>query len=157
MKSLLHMLVAAVITFTAFFAQAQQAPSYGADVLAEQAKKIGTAALAEARKNNWKMAVAVVDTHGSLIYFERMDDTQYASSKIAIEKARTSATFRRPTNALEDALNGGRPSVITLGAMAIDGGLPIVVNGKIIGAVGVSGAAASEDAQCARAGLEAIK
>jgi glc operon protein GlcG len=83
-------------------------PSYGPGISLEQAKKVATAAAAEADRNNWKVAIAVVDTHGFLKYYEMMDDTQTASATIAVEKARTAAMFRRPTKMLEDAIAGGR-------------------------------------------------
>lgn len=135
-----------------------QTPSYGTDVNLETAKKIGAAALAEARKNKWNVAVAIVDNHGALVYYERMDDTQTASPRIAVAKARTAAMFRRPTKALEDGVNGGRQSLLGLpGATPIDGGLPIVIGGKIAGGIGVSGVQSHEDAQIARAGLETVK
>jgi uncharacterized protein GlcG (DUF336 family) len=157
MKSLIQFIVATAVTVLSAGAMAQ-APSYGADINLETARKIGVAALAECRKNKWNVAVAVVDNHGALVYYERMDDTQTASPRIAIAKARTAAMFRRPSKALEDGIAGGRVALLGLpGATPIDGGLPIVVGGKITGGVGVSGVQSHEDAQCARAGLEAVK
>lgn len=158
MKTIMQMLGAALLATLVTGAMAQQRPSYGTDVNLEQARKIGAAALVEARKNNWNVAVAIVDNHCALVYYERMDDTQSASPRIAVAKARTAAMFRRPSKALEDAVNGGRQSVLGLpGATPIDGGLPIVVGGKIIGGIGVSGVQSHEDAQIARAGLDALK
>lgn len=142
---------------TAFAGEAPR-PSYGPAVNLETAKKIGAAALAECRKNNWNVAVAVVDNHGMLIYYERMDDTQTSSAVIAVEKARTAAIFRRPSKAFEDGIAGGRVAILGLpGATPIDGGLPIMVGGKVTGGVGVSGVQSHEDAQCARAGLDGLK
>ena len=104
------------------------------------------------------MAIAVVDTHGFLVYFERMENTQYASMDIAIGKARSAATYRRPTRAFADVINKGGPAPATLpGVFASPGGLPLTVDGKVTGAVGVSGAIGDQDEQCARAGLEAAK
>jgi glc operon protein GlcG len=98
-------------------------------------------------------AVAVVDPHGALVYFERMEDTQYASNDIAIGKARAAATYRRPTRAFMDVINKGGPATATLGGVyASPGGLPLMVDGKVAGAVGVSGVTGDQDEQCAKAG-----
>jgi glc operon protein GlcG len=162
-KALVRTLVAAAFASCAGHVAAQApapaaGPSYGAPVTIDQAKKAAAGAMAEARKNNWNMAVAVVDPHGALVYYERMEDTQTASYGVAIDKAKASAMYRRPTRAFEDAVNKGRPSVLALpGAMPIAGGLPIVINGKIAGAIGVSGATADQDEQCAKAGLDGMK
>lgn len=135
-----------------------QVPSYGPAVNLETAKKLTAAAVVEAKKNGWPVAIAIVDNHGVLVYYEMLDDTQTASANIAIEKARTSAMFRRPTKALEDAIAGGRVAVLGLpGATPIEGGLPIIVGGKISGAIGVSGVTSQQDGQVARAGLDALK
>ncbi len=157
MKTMIHSLIATAIALFAASALAQT-PPYGTDINLEGAKRVGAGALAECRKNKWNVAVAIVDNHGALVYYERMDDTQTASPRIAVAKARTAAMFRRPSKALEDGIAGGRVSLLGLpGATPIDGGLPIVVGGKIIGGVGVSGVQSHEDAQCARAGLDALK
>jgi uncharacterized protein GlcG (DUF336 family) len=146
----------AALTLTA--AVHAQVPSYGPAVNLEVAKKLAAAAVVEAKKNGWPVAIAIVDNHGVLVYYEMLDDTQTASANIAIEKARTSAMFRRPTKALEDAIGGGRVAVLGLpGATPIEGGLPIVVGGKISGAIGVSGVTSQQDGQVARAGLDALK
>jgi glc operon protein GlcG len=138
-----------------------QAPSpYGANVSLENAKKAAAPALAEAEKNHWNMAVAVVDTSGNLVYYEKMDNTQLGSANVAIEKARTAALFKRPTKAFQDVLaaGGGGLRILSLhGVVAVEGGIPLVMDGKIVGAIGVSGAAASEDAQCAKAGADVLK
>jgi uncharacterized protein GlcG (DUF336 family) len=132
--------------------------SYGPAVTLEQAKKIAVGATAEASKNNWRVVIAIVDTHGFLKYYEMMDDTQTASATVAIDKARTAAMFRRPTKMFEDAVAGGRNALLGMGGMTpIEGGLPIVANGKVIGAVGVSGLTSPQDAQVAQAGLDALK
>lgn len=136
---------------------AQQRPPYGTAINLETAKKVGAAAIAEAKKNNWNVAVAIVDNHGMLVYYEMLDDTQTASASVAVEKARTSAGYRRPSKEFEDGIAGGRTAILGLpGVTPIEGGLPIVVGGKMIGAVGVSGVLSSQDAQVARAGLEAL-
>ena len=132
--------------------------SYGPAVTLEQAKKIAVGAAAEAKKNNWSVVIAVVDTHGFLKYYEMMDDTQTASATVAIEKARTAAMFRRPTKMFEEAIASGRTALLGMvGVTPVEGGLPIVVNGKVAGAVGVSGLTSPQDAQVAQAGLDALK
>jgi glc operon protein GlcG len=144
----------------AFAAQAQMPNPYGAPIDLESAKKAAAAAAAEARKNNWKMAIAITDTAGDLVYLEKMDGTQTASIKVALGKARSAATFKRPTKVFQDivASGGGGLRILGLeGAVPIDGGLPIVMDGKIVGAIGVSGAAGDQDAQCAKAGVDALK
>jgi uncharacterized protein GlcG (DUF336 family) len=139
-------------------AMAQQRPPYGAAINLETAKKIAAASVAEARKNNWNVAIAIVDNHGLLVYYEMLDDTQTASANVAIEKARTSATYRRASKEFEDGVAGGRNAILGLpGVTPIEGGVPIVVGGKMIGAVGVSGVTSPQDGQIARAGLEALK
>jgi glc operon protein GlcG len=132
--------------------------SYGPPVSLDQAKKIAAGAVVEANKNNWRVCIAIVDTHGFLKYYEMMDDTQTASATVAIDKARTAAMFRRPTKMFEDAIAGGRNALLGMGgATPIEGGLPIVSNGKVIGAVGVSGLTSPQDAQVAQAGLDSLK
>ena len=144
--------MAAALTL-AFSAGAAQAQSYGADIGVEAAKKVAAGVVAECAKNSWRVAVAVVDTHGELVYFEKMDDTQIASVKIAIAKASGAATFRRPTRVFFDVINKGGPATGTLpGVIGSPGGIPIVVGGKLIGAVGVSGVTGDQDEQCSKAG-----
>jgi glc operon protein GlcG len=135
-----------------------QRPPYGPAITLDTAKKIAAAAVAEARKNSWNVAVAITDNHGMLVYYEMLDDTQTASANVAVEKARTSAGYRRPSKEFEDNIAAGRVAVLGLpGVTPIDGGLPIVVNGRMIGAIGVSGVTSAQDAQIARAGLESLK
>lgn len=134
-------------------------PSYGSPITTEQAKKAASGALAEARANNWSMAAAVVDPGGILVYFERMDDTQNASSKIAIDKAVSAALFKRPTKTFQDSIERGGIGlrVMTLrGAMPVEGGVPLVIDGKIVGGLGVSGGTAEQDGQCAKAATDAM-
>ena len=145
--------------------QAQPAASpyltpIGPAINVETAKKAAAAALAEARKNGWLMVVAVVDPNGTLVYYEKMDNTQLASAEVAIDKARSSALYKRPTKALQDALAGGGAGLRVLalkGAEPVEGGLPIIVEGKLIGAIGLSGDVSEHDGQCAAAGLGALK
>ena len=138
-------------------ATAQQRPPYGQAINLETAKKVGAAAAAEAKKNSWNVAIAVVDNHGFLVYYEMADDTQTASANVAIEKARTSAMYRRTSKELEDNIAGGRVAVLGLpGSTPIEGGLPLVVGGKMIGAIGVSGVSSAQDGMVAKAGTEAL-
>ena len=135
-----------------------QSPSYGPDINLAAARKVASAALVEAQKNSWNVAIAVVDNHGALVYYERMDDTQSASPVIAIEKARSAAMFRRTTRVMEDTVNKGRTSFLGIPlATPITGGLPILAGGKIIGAIGVSGVTSDQDEQVAKAGLDGMK
>jgi uncharacterized protein GlcG (DUF336 family) len=132
-------------------------PSYGAPVNVTTAKKIAAAAIAECQKNGWNIAIAVVDPHGTLVYYEKMEDTQYASADIAIAKARAAATFRRPTRVFADAINKGSPATATLGGVVgSPGGVPLMVDGKVIGAVGASGVTGDQDEQCSSAGAKAM-
>jgi uncharacterized protein GlcG (DUF336 family) len=149
--------VSIALTACAVVAGAQQRPPYGTAINLETAKKLAAAAEAEARKNSWNVAIAVVDNHGLLVYYQMLDDTQTASSTVAIEKARTAATYRRPTKEFEDGIAGGRTAILGLpGVTPIDGGMPIVVGGKMIGAIGVSGVTSQQDAQIAKAGVDSL-
>ena len=141
----------------AMAASAQRLP-YGPEITLDLAKKIAAAAIAEAGKNSWNVAVAIVDDGGHLVYFERLDETQFGSVDIAIGKARTAAAFKRPTKALEDAINSGQNAILSFpNTLPREGGLPILSGGKVIGGIGVSGGKSSEDAQVAMAGVEALK
>jgi uncharacterized protein GlcG (DUF336 family) len=144
----------ALAGFAVAAAAQDRRPDYGPAVNTATAKKIAAGVLAECAKNQWNVAVAVVDTHGYLVYFERMDNTQYASMDIAVGKAKAAATYRRPTRAFADVINKGGPATATLpGIFASPGGVPIMVDGKVTGAVGVSGVTGDQDEQCAKAGL----
>ena len=137
---------------------AQMPNPYGLSISLEAARKPAAAARAEAIKNNWTMAIAIVDTGGHLVYFEKMDHTQVASATVAIDKARSAVLYKRPTKALQEGLAAGGAGLRILrleGAMPVEGGLPLVVDGKIIGAIGVSGDTSSNDNQCAAAGVAA--
>ena len=123
----------------------------------EAAKKLAAAAEEEAVKNKWMEVIVIVDDGGSLSYLQRLDDTQIGSIEVAIQKAKTAVRFKRPTKALEDAVAGGRNVVLSLpGALPIEGGLPIIVDGKVIGGIGVSGVTAAQDGQIAKAGVDAL-
>ena len=157
-RRLFEAFVVACLSLLAASAIAQQRPPYGVAINLETAKKVGAAAAAEARKQGWNVAIAIVDNHGLLVYYEMFDDTQTASANIALEKARTSATYRRPSKELEDGIAAGRIAILGLpGATPIEGGLPIVVGGKMIGAIGVSGVTSPQDGMVAKAGVDGLK
>jgi uncharacterized protein GlcG (DUF336 family) len=122
------------------------------------AKKMMAAAEAEAKKNNWNVAIAIVDAAGNLLMFQKLDETQSGSIAIAIGKARTAAAFRRPTKAMEEMIAGGRTVFLAVdGLTPLQGGVPVTVDGQMIGAVGVSGVLSSQDEQVAQAALDALK
>jgi uncharacterized protein GlcG (DUF336 family) len=124
----------------------------------EAAKKIAAAAEAEAMKNKWTMFICIVDDSGTPMFVERIDETQIGSYEVSVQKARTAVLFKRPTKALEDAVAGGRNVVLRLpGALPLEGGIPILVEGKVIGGIGVSGGTSQQDAQVAQAGLAALE
>lgn len=150
-------LALSLAAFATVAAAQDRRPGYGPTVNTATAKKIAAGTIAECQKNGWNVSVAVVDNHGGLVYYERMEDTQYASNDIAIGKARAAATYRRPTRAFADAINKGSPGTATLpGVVASPGGVPIFVDGKITGAVGVSGVTGDQDEQCAMAGIKSM-
>jgi len=158
-----HLLYVAILVaaFVPRAAAAQGQPTmYGPSIVAEQAKTIAAAAIAEARKNQWTMAIAIVDTAGDLVYFERMDHTQVGSVDIAQAKARSAARFKRPTKAFQDALAAGGEGwrILSLeGAVAVDGGIPLMSGGKIVGAIGASGGTSQQDGVTAAAGAATLK
>ena len=153
MKASRLLLGVVAATFACAAAAQDRRPDYGPSITTAQAKKLAAGVLAECGKNSWNVAVAIVDPHGFLVYFERMENTQYASMDIAVGKARSAATYRRPTRAFADAINKGGPATATLpGVFASPGGLPIMADGKVVGGVGVSGVTGDQDEQCAKAG-----
>jgi len=134
--------------------------NYGPSITLEPAKKAAAAALDVARANGWTMAAAVVDPAGLLVYFEKMDDTQLGSVRVAPAKAAAAALFKRPTKSLQEALAAGGDGMRILaleGAVPIDGGLPLVIGGQIVGAIGLSGGTSAQDGQCAQAGVDSLK
>jgi glc operon protein GlcG len=160
LQSMVNTVVAVALLACSTLAMAQLAIPYGLSVSVEDAKKAAAPAMAEARKNNWLMAVAIVDTSGNLVYYEKMDGTQLASANIAVEKARSAAQFKRPTKLLQDQVAAGGDGLRILGlpgAVPVEGGIPLVAGGKIIGAIGVSGGTSAQDGQCAAAGAAVIK
>lgn len=140
---------------------AAQPPSpYGAPIGINNARKAAAQAIEEARKNNWTMAIAIVDPGGHLVYFEKMDGTQTGSVNIAIAKAKSSALFKRPTKGFQDTLAAGGAGLRLLGlenAVPVEGGVPLVVDGRLVGAIGVSGGTAEQDGQSAEAGAAALR
>lgn len=171
---LLSSLVAALILIASLTqsaaAQAPAAPTapatppappmpYGASIDLATALKVLAAAKTEADNNSWPVAIAIVDTGGHLVAFHRLDNTQLGSVEVALAKAKTAALFRRSTKVFQDAMAQGGAGLRILalpGATPVEGGLPIVVDGKIVGGIGVSGVQSSEDAQIAGAGLSAL-
>ena len=156
-----HLIVAALVAallLSPLTAGAQAPPPYGSPIGHDAAMKAVAAAEAEAKKNGWFMVIAVVDSGGRLVAFSRMDGAQLGSIDIALGKATTSNNLKRPTKALQDLVGQGGSNLRLLaapGVTPLEGGVPIVADGKIIGAIGVSGAASNQDAQCATAGAEA--
>ncbi len=143
-------------------ARAQQAgpPEYGPGMNLEIATKVVNAAMAEAKKNGWNLAVAVTTNGGHLVHFSRMDNTQFGSIKIAQHKARASATFKRPTKAFADAIAANPANVALLSlddVIASEGGIPLMLGGKMIGAIGCSGATGAQDGVACTAGADALK
>ena len=133
---------------------------YGSPLSTDTAKKIASAAIAEAKKNNWAMAVAIVDPSGYLVYFERMPHTQLASVEISMTKAKAAALFRRPTKFFQDSMAAGGVGLRFLqmpGVIPVDGGVPIIVDGKVVGAIGASGGTSDQDGHTAEAGASTMK
>jgi len=162
-KTMVALIIFATIASVAR-AQTPQAPApppttlYGSPVGIDVARAAAAAAEAEAQKIGAFEAIAVVDPSGSLVYFERMDNTQYGSVRVAIDKARSAAQFRRPTKVFSDLVVSGNMALIGLrGAVPLDGGVPLISDGKIIGAIGVSGGSGPQDGQVVEAGADAVK
>jgi uncharacterized protein GlcG (DUF336 family) len=157
---IVKLLGAVAVLALPLLAGAQTAPPYGPPITLEQAKKALAGAQAEARKNKWDVVVAIVDPAGHLVLLEKLDNTQNGSSEVARQKAVSAALYRRPTKAFQDGLAAGGAGLRILkleGAVPVEGGLPIIIGGKIIGAIGVSGVTAEQDGQIATAGLDALK
>jgi glc operon protein GlcG len=134
-------------------------PPYGPPITLDQAKRVMAAAELEAAKNSWQVAITILDSGGNLVMFHKIDNTQLASIGAAEGKASTAIRFKRPSKALDDAIAAGGAGLRLLAVKDItplEGGIPILVDGKIIGAIGVSGALSSQDAQVAKAGADAL-
>jgi glc operon protein GlcG len=164
---LLSLVVMTVVLLASLPVAAQQpvAPPppqipYGTPISLEQAKKAVAAAEAESRKNQWNMVIAVLDTGGHLVMLERMDGVQLGSIGAAEDKAYSAVMYRRPTKVFQDLVAQGGANIRLLGlrgASVLEGGIPIIVGGKLIGAIGVSGHTSEQDAQVAKAGADALK
>ncbi len=138
---------------------APQMPAYGPVITLDQAKRVMAAAELEAAKNLWQVAITILDSGGNLVMFHKVDNTQLSASTVSEGKARTALDFKRPSKALDDAIAGGGAGMRLLALKnitPIEGGIPVIVDGKIIGAIGVSGALSSQDAQIAKAGADAL-
>ena len=132
---------------------------YGSAITIENAKKAAAPALAEARRNNWTMVVAIVDPGGHLVYLERMDGAPIGSVAVATAKARSAAIFKRATKVFQDTLASGGEGLRVLQlekAIPVEGGIPLVMDGKVVGAIGLSGGTSAQDGQCAQAGVNAL-
>src|SRR5437870_13579962 len=168
MEKLMSPLVGTMLVFAAASAADQTPapaappppPPYGLPITLEQAKKVMVGAEAEAKKNNWNVVMVVLDSGGNLVMLQRMDGAQFGSIEVARDKAYSAVAFRRPTKAFDDALAQGGANLRILrlsGASPLEGGIPIIQDGKLIGAVGVSGVTSAQDAQIGRAGIENLK
>lgn len=160
--SIIRVIATVLLSAAALVATAQTPPpkplSYGPAVGVEQARKIAASAVAEAAKNGWAMSIAITNTAGDLVYFEKMDDCQTGSIQVSINKSRSAAMFKRPTKAFNEALAAGNTYILALtNASPIEGGFPLVADGKIIGAIGVSGGTGAQDSATATAGLTALR
>jgi uncharacterized protein GlcG (DUF336 family) len=160
--SIRSLVVATGLVFVAATTGAQTPappPAYGAPITNEQAKKVMAGAEAEARENNWAVVIAILDSGGQLVMLQRLDNAQWGSVEIAKEKARSAVALRRPTKALQDLIGQGGANLrlLTIGYSVLEGGIPIVVDGKIIGGVGISGVTSQQDAQIGQAGIDALK
>jgi uncharacterized protein GlcG (DUF336 family) len=157
MKKLLHVVLALMLAATALYARAQ---GYGTPITLDQARKVMAAAEAEARKSNLNLSIAIVDTGGHMVLMQRMDGAFFASAQVARDKAWSAAAYRRPGKALQDRLATGGAEIRILrlqGASPIEGGDPILADGKVVGAIGVSGGSGEQDGVVARAGAGALK
>ena len=131
-------------------------PEYGVPVTLAQAKAIAAAAEAEARRNGWQVVITILEPTGAEVLTWKMDGTQYGSIRVAEEKARTAALFRRPSREFGEAVKAGNQGVLSLGVIAVEGGELILIDGRIAGAIGVSGASSAQDGQVARAGAAVV-
>jgi uncharacterized protein GlcG (DUF336 family) len=135
-------------------------PPYGRSITLAEAKQAATAALAPAKQHGWTMVVAIVDAGGHLVYLEKLDQTQVGSVRVAEQKARSAAIYKRPTKMLQDVLARGGDGLRVLrldGAIPVEGGVPLLVGGELVGALGVSGGSSAEDEVCAEAGAAALR
>jgi len=135
-------------------------PAYGPAITLAQAKKVMAGAEAEAMKNKWNVVITILDSGGNLVLVQRLDGAQFGSVEVARDKAYSAVAFRRPTKAFQDAVEKGGANLRILrltGASPLEGGVPIIMDGKLVGGIGVSGVTSEQDAQIARAGIESLK
>ena len=159
-QRLLSLAIGTALVLTAATAGAQAPPPYGPGITLDQAKKVMAGAEAEAKKNSWPVVITILDSGGNLVMTQRLDGAQFGSVEVAREKAYSAVAFRRPTKAFEDGLAQGGANLRLLnlrGASMLDGGWPIVIDGKIVGGIGVSGVTGAQDAQIGKAGVDALK
>ena len=151
-------LVIGLVALTGTAASAQAPPDYGAPISLEQAKKVMAGAEAEANKNKWNVVIVILDSGGNVVMVHRLDNAHLGSIDIAREKAKSAVALRRPTKGLQDliAQGGANLRLLNIGYSVLEGGIPIVVGGKIIGSVGVSGMTSQQDAQTGQAGIDAL-
>lgn len=160
MARFLSMVAATVVLFAAASASAQAPPAYGTPITLDQAKKAMAGAEAEAKKNGWPVVIAILDSGGNLVMLQRLDNTQWGSIEVAKDKARSAVAYRRPTKVFQDAIAQGGVNIRLLqlsGANVLEGGIPIMADGKVIGGIGVSGVTSQQDAQIDQAGIDALK
>jgi uncharacterized protein GlcG (DUF336 family) len=156
----LSLAIGTALILTAVTAGAQGPSQYGPPITLEQAKKVMAGAEAEAKKNNWPVVITILDSGGNLVMSQRLDGAQWGSVEVARDKAHSAVAFRRPTKVFSDAVaqGGGGLRLLNLScASLLDGGLPIVIDGKIAGGIGVSGVTGEQDAQIGKAGVDALK
>lgn len=158
-RNSLVLVFAATLFATVATAQTPTTP-YGAPISLEQAKKVLAGAEAEARKYSWNVVIAILDSGGHLVLLQRLDNTQFASIEVAQQKAYSAVAFRRPTKVFQDGVAAGGEGLRILklaGATPVEGGLPLILDGKLVGAIGVSGVTSQQDNQIAKAGADALK
>ena len=163
MTRFLSLVLGPLVLFAAASASAQAPPpppAYGTPIALEQAKKVMAGAEAEAKKNNWPVVIAILDSGGQVVMVQRLDNAQWGSVEVAKDKARSAVAFRRPTKVFQDAIGQGGLNLRLLqlnGASVLEGGIPIIVGDKVVGGIGVSGVTSQQDAQIGQAGVHALK
>jgi glc operon protein GlcG len=151
-------LAALVLPFSAIAQTPAPPPAAGGATTLEQARRVMSAAEAEARRRNWTVAIAIVENNGALVLYQRDDDVQYGSVTVSMQKAKAAALFRRPTKVFADTVAAGAPGLLSIdGVVAVEGGVPILQDGRQIGGIGVSGMTAQQDGIIAAAGAAAIR
>ena len=161
MQWLVSLVVSTAVVLSAVVAgaQAPTPPEYGMPITIEQAKKVMAGAEAEAMKNKWPVVITILDSGGNIVMVHRLDNAQWGSVDIAREKAKSAVALRRSTKTFQDAIaqGGANLRLLNIGFSVLEGGLPIIVGGKVVGGIGVSGVTSPQDAQIAQAGIDALK